>query len=422
LFLLVSYVWSGLTTGFNLIKRVVPTFAQDWDDMNLLVPDDAGCSPCEVQFCFFEGVLMRRVQMLAAVFLIGFPLLTTSVTYGEGPKVIESDPPNGALFLSLHRDPYQGAFYILIPRGWKTEGGMIPSGVPWNVVDLVENNIRFRVTSPDGKSFFGWYPRFYFQDPAIHAQASMGQMQPPMGGVLNGCWLYSYMGLAEYVQYIVLGQLSAQEFQNPRILGDPVASPELQPFIPAMASRSQCGYVNFECTMNGTPMFGRIYAIMYEIGGTIWSTVGTFGWIAPKSRWKEDERILELCIRSFRLNPQWVQRASAAERYRGGKFNEVIQEMHQIDDEINRSRSQTRSDIQEEFYKVITEQIETYDPQTQKKAWLPMYNHAWTNGRGDYFLRDYDDGTLPFEDATEWRKLKIINKNAPDYRPEKYGD
>ena len=53
---------------------------------------------------------------------------------------------------------------------------------------------------------------------------------------------------------------------------------------------------------------------------------------------------------------------------------------------------------------------------------LPMYNNAWTNGRGDYVLKDYDDGTLPVEDPTEWRKLKIINRNDPDYRPEKYGD
>ena len=69
------------------------------------------------------------------------------------------------IFLSQYREQYQGAFSILIPKGWKAEGGMIPSGVSWNVVDLVENNIRFRVTSPDGKSFFGWYPRFYFRTP-----------------------------------------------------------------------------------------------------------------------------------------------------------------------------------------------------------------------------------------------------------------
>jgi hypothetical protein len=51
-----------------------------------------------------------------------------------------------------------------------------------------------------------------------------------------------------------------------------------------------------------------------------------------------------------------------------------------------------------------------------------MYNNAWTNGRGDYALKDSDDGTLPVEDPTEWHKLKIINRNDPNYRPEKYGD
>ena len=46
-----------------------------------------------------------------------------------------------------------------------------------------------------------------------------------------------------------------------------------------------------------------------------------------------------------------------------------------------------------------------------------MYNHAWTDGRGNYFLRDHDDGTLPVVNASEWRKLKIINRNDPNYRP-----
>jgi len=322
---------------------------------------------------------------------------------------------------NLYQEPYQSAFYILIPRGWRTEGGMVPSGVQWNVVDLVENNISFRVTSPDGKSFFGWYPRFYFQDPAVHIQSSGGVLRPQVGEVLNGCWLYPFMDIAQYVQTIVFGQFAAKEFQDPRIVGNPVAAPELNPWIPKTASRAQAGYVNFQCSINGTPSYGRIYTIIYEIQGIIWTTVGTFGWVAPMDRWKQDARDMELSIRSFRLNPQWVQRAAAAERYRGQKYGEVIREMQRIDDEINRSHSQARSDMQEEFYKVITQQIETWDPKSAQKEWLPMYNHAWTNGRGDYFLRDYDDGTLPVENPSEWRKLTIINRNDPNYRPQNYG-
>ncbi len=130
-------------------------------------------------------------------------------------------------------------------------------------------------------------------------------------------------------------------------------------------------------------MFGRVYTINYDLQGAVWSTVGTFGWLAPKSRWKQDERIMEMCIRSFRLNPQWVQRASAATRQRARGYNQVIQQMNRIDTEINRNQSQTRSDMQEEFYKVITDQIETFDPESGKSKYLPMYNHAYTDGHGN---------------------------------------
>jgi hypothetical protein len=369
-----------------------------------------------------KGFLSARDQIPLPVTAIVFK--TAAGEAGYNSRIIpmsDKERKGGEAFLSLYKEQHQGAFYMLIPKGWKTQGGMIPSGIDWNVVDLVENNIQFRATSPDGKSFFGWYPRFYFQDPSIAARNSMGYIQPQIGGVLNGCWLFPYMNLMQYVQYIVLGRLSAQEFQNPRILGAG-SSPELRPLIPQTTSRSECGFVNFECSIQGIPMAGRIYSIIYEIQGIIWSTVGTFGWVCPKSQLKDAERIMEICIRSFRLDPQWVRKAAAGERYRGQKFNEVIREMQRIDSEIAENRSRTRSDIQEEFYKVITWQIETIDHQTGKKAWLPLYNNAWTNGRGDYFLRDYDDGTLPVEDPREWRKLKIINRNDPSYRPEKYGD
>ena len=53
--------------------------------------------------------------------------------------------------------------------------------------------------------------------------------------------------------------------------------------------------------------------------------------------------------------------------------------MNRIDSEITRNRSQTRSDIQEEVYKVLTWQIETYDPESGKLKYLPMFNHAWTD-------------------------------------------
>ena len=33
------------------------------------------------------------------------------------------------IYLSLYKEQYQNAFYMLIPNGWKTKGGMVPSGM-----------------------------------------------------------------------------------------------------------------------------------------------------------------------------------------------------------------------------------------------------------------------------------------------------
>jgi len=318
--------------------------------------------------------------------------------------------------LCLYKERHQGAFTMLIPKGWSDEGGMVPSGVGWNLVDLVENNIMFRVTSPDKKSFFGWYPRFYFQDPAVIARNSMGVLAPSRGEVLNGCWLYPYMPLERYVKTIVFGQFAAAEFKNPRILGRAQPAPELKPFLPRVATRSECGYVNFECTVNRTPCYGRVYAILYDLGGALWSTVGTFGLVAPKERWSDDERLMEMCIRTFRLDPSWARRASAAASKRAGEYNDVLRDMHRIDAEIQQNRAQTNSDVNTEFYKVLTNQIETFDPSTGEEKWLPLYNHAWTDGKGNYFLSDSDAGTVPFENVTDWRPLQIVNRNDPAHR------
>ncbi len=353
------------------------------------------------------GVIVFLTTAVLPVLSPGFSASGSAPAFAQG----------SGLVLTLHTDPHQGAFHILIPRGWKAEGGMVPSGVGWNIVDMVETNIGFRVTSPDGASFFGWYPRFYFQDPAIIAHSSGGYLNPQPGHVLNGCWVFPFLNVAQYVQTVVFGHLAAREFQNPRMLGPAVAAHELKPLVPAAANRADYGYVNFECAIRGTPSYGRIYSINYDLHGWIWSTVGTFGWVAPKTRWKTDERIMELCIRSFRIDSAWAQRAAAGSRQRAEKYHEVIREMNRIDGEISRNRSQTRSDIQEEVYKVLTWQIETFDPTTGRSQYLPLYNHAWTDGRGNYCLKDVDDGTLPVDNPTEWRRLKIVNRNRPDYRP-----
>ena len=343
------------------------------------------------------------------VILLIFIIFVTNLYPYPNAFAGNSEKTGSGDYLTLYTEKTQGAFHLLIPKGWKAEGGMIPSGVEWNIVDLIETNIKFRVTSPDGKSFFGWYPRFYFQDPRIIAASSGGYLQYQPGQTINGCWLYPYMNIPDYVRSIVFGQFAVRELMNPKITGGG-ESPELKPFVPSVATSSSCGYVNFKCSVSGRPSYGRIYAIIYDLGGELWSTTGVFGLVAPQERWKSDERLMEYCIRTFRLDPAWVKKASAASAYRAQKYGQTMQELAAMDREIQESRSRTLSDTQTEFYKVLTGQIETRDPATGEEKWLPSYNKAYSDGKGNYYLTD-DTGSGPDSVSPEWKELQIINRN-----------
>lgn len=313
-------------------------------------------------------------------------------------------------FLALFLEPYQGAFYMLIPKDWRTEGGMVPSGVPGNRVDLMESNIRFRATSPDGKAFFGWYPKFYFYDPQFVVQSSGGLLRPQVGTMYNGFWLYPYLSVPQFVEKVVFGQFAAKEFEQPRLLGGFHETPELRAWVPASVTTAQCGYVDFECAVKGTRMRGRIYAILTSLGAGTWSNSGTFGWLAPQERWQEEGRLMERCLRTFKLNPDWVRRAAAAEMRRANQMRELETKLAEEDAKRQREHLAHSSDSQNEFYKVLTGQMETRDAATGRESWAPAYHRAYTDGNGNYYLTD-EPGNPAVENNPAWRKLEIINRN-----------
>jgi hypothetical protein len=119
---------------------------------------------------------------------------------------------------------------------------------------------------------------------------------------------------------------------------------------------------------------------------------------------------MELCLRTFRFDPQWVQKATAAAAQRGNQFYQTTRELGEAYNQMAQQRAQRNSNIQEEFYKVLTDQIETRDADTGENKWLPRYNRAFTDGHGNYVLSDYT-GHLPVQDNTAWRELEIVNKN-----------
>ena len=119
---------------------------------------------------------------------------------------------------------------------------------------------------------------------------------------------------------------------------------------------------------------------------------------------------MERCIRTFRLNPEWVARASKAAAKRGDDYYKTIRGINESYDEMQKQMSQSRSDRQLECHKVLVGEMETSDPQTGKETWLPMYNEAWSDGNGNFFVSD-EGVPKAIANNPDWRQLEIINRN-----------
>jgi hypothetical protein len=321
----------------------------------------------------------------------------------------------GDVVLEVHREQTQGAFTMLIPRGWRTQGGMVPSGVPGNIVDLIEGNINFAAVSADGRSALAFLPKFYFQTPESLARSSGGMLNPQPGQMLNGCIVYPWVEIPAYLEQIVFPSLLQGAIQNVRFTGQVRPAPWLDPLVPRnVASRWQVGSLTFTGRQDGVDKCGRLYCVLIDIGGHLWTNAATFGYAVPRDQWQDAERVMEFCLRSFRLDPQWVARAAEGDRKRGGQYHELQKYMNGLDAQMQHDRMQTNSDINHETFKVLTEQMETYDPVTGELTELPMYDHAWTDGQGHYLLSDQEHP--PVLDAEpSWRPVKTVNRNAPDY-------
>ena len=150
--------------------------------------------------------------------------------------------------------------------------------------------------------------------------------------------------------------------------------------------------------------------ILAAIGGGVWCNQATFGWVAAEDRWREQGRLMDRCIRTFKLNPQWVQKAAAAEIRRGNQMASLERQLAEEDLKMQRERLAHSSDSQTEFYKVLTGQMETRDPGTGEEKWMPAYKRAFTDGNGNYLLTD-ETAYHPIENNPSWHQLDIINRN-----------
>jgi hypothetical protein len=304
------------------------------------------------------------------------------------------------------------AYSILVPRGWKSEGG-----ITWQVgnpcmVEAIRN--RVRATSPDGKFQLDIYPtqQWEWWDNQLMLQTMMQQQQNP---VFRRCPIAQPMSAADFLRGPMAQEMGAE------VVG---IEPE-----PQMNARLQqvASQANAQFRQNNLPMENRPSAASAALrfpdgsSGVALCTVGmTVTWApdminggsyasytcatdtkismrCPPGQEAEARRLLGTVMSSFRINPEWqrgvqqmVSNVAAVERRETMKRAQIQREAMNHTAELQQrtweAGQESRDRIAEGWSQTLRGVESWSDGQGGTIELTGGYNEAWQRPDGTYIL------------------------------------
>ena len=324
------------------------------------------------------------------------------------------------------------AYSILIPKGWKSQGG-----ITWRVGDpcmaeAIQN--RMTATSPDGKFELNFYPQqeWDWWDDEMMLQTQMQQAQNP---VFRRCTIAQPMDAGQFMQGPMAQEMGAQvtkvepseELNNALRQQAQATNKQYQQAGVNLESRPSAviGTLRYPDGSAGVALCSIAmqvaYMPNYMTGGQSASytcqAVQKIALKCPAGKEEEARKLLSMVMSSVRINPEWqagVQRmlnnVAAVEQHETAKRQQI---WHEAQNDI--AQSQQRSwEAQQESQDRVAESwgqslrgVETWsDPGGGKVELSAGYNEAWSRPDGTYILSNdplFDPSVVLKED---WKRLE----------------
>ena len=216
------------------------------------------------------------------------------------------------LVMRPYRDRTEGAFAILVPRGWRVAGGimrLIPqqTGGPFNAMQA---KVNFWVFSPDKRINMHWFPKWYFIDPR-HKPILRGHV----GRSYQGATVQPVMSPQTFAMRVVFprlhkgraGQARIVSQRNlPRLAG---LFKMISPGARRMGFGIQAGQVKVTYVENGVRYIEIITVVIENAGrwvGGLWSNTFTQVVRAPVDEINKWGPIMSAVQMSIRIDPKWL--------------------------------------------------------------------------------------------------------------------
>ena len=306
------------------------------------------------------------------------------------------------------------AVSLLIPAGWKPEGG-----VRWFPDYSILANLLMRITDPQTGASIEFLPVQNF----TWLTKMVVPMQPGTN-YLGNILLQPITDFPQFVQMFYLPQ-TLRHLQGARI----VAKEDL-PKVAAEVARSfggqssvKSGRVRYEYQLTGQPWEETVFCTLVYTNwqlGTLWSVHSAYSFRAPKGQLDRMTPMMNTTISTTRLSQDWYAGYMHVQKLFQNRMNQGIQDAAAISATITRNSEEIRRMYSESYRKTSESQdrvsqsfseyirgVDTYkNPYENRPIQLPSgYRDAWVNSRGEYTLSN-DAGFNPNVGSTiEWRRM-----------------
>jgi len=282
------------------------------------------------------------------------------------------------------------AFSLEVPKGWTAKAGAFRLGY---------SDVRLMVDlkSPDGTT-----------------NIRLGEVSIPPYALPNQYHREGeFVDLGAQAQLTVAsyhtGQQYAEKYAQSRFTGlcksltpdANAAAISIQDYLPTdpAVKSSSTGEVSYRCDSSAGAMSAFVYA-QTNLGEGLWTVRTLVSYLAPPQQASAAADMMQHCVRSFRLNPQWLERqnkmdAQALDYQRqrqAGRVRQIQMQVAQFEQSMKAmqqqvasfERGQQRSAAQsEEWGNILTGITPTVDPLgNRREVWTGTHSRYFENGRG----------------------------------------
>ncbi|MCC6319928.1 MAG: hypothetical protein IT438_00645 [Phycisphaerales bacterium] len=311
------------------------------------------------------------------------------------------------------------ALGLLIPDGWKTEGGVV-----WLHEYSILANLRMTVTEPTTGAQIQTLPVQNFtwvDNPVMPMQ--------PWTNYMGNIVLRPIRDVATFIKSVYAmpdGRGGLAHLGGARQVGAENLPKVVEQVTAGYGGMSQVAAekVRFEYERGGKEWVEDVYVALVftsQQGMTIWTVNTAYAFRAPKADFDRLAPSMTACVNSSRLSLDWFAGYLYVQQLFQNRQNQGIRDAAAISQTISRNSEEIRKMYSDSYRRQCESQdrisrgfsesirgVETFrNPYEDRSIQLPAgYNDAWVNAQGQYILSSQAGFDPNVGSTVEWRRME----------------